>query len=117
MSNGNRKPDVRIYLKPATQGEGGPVTLAAFWTDSGKPQGGLDKRIKRMRIELEDGTVVDVSNAHPKRSHFCNLYMERGGSEQRPQQRRQPNRGGDNWSDPTSGREPSFGGGDEDVPF
>ena len=113
MSNG-KKPDVRIYLKPAQEGSGGPVTLAAFWTDSGKPQGGLDKRIKRMRIELEDGSIVDVSNAHPKRSHFCNLYMERG--EQRPQQRRQPNRG-DNWSDPTSGREPSFGGGDDDDLF
>ena len=115
MSNG-KKPDVRIYLKPAQEGSGGPVTLAAFWTDSGKPQGGLDKRIKRLRIELDDGTKIDVSNVAPNRSHFCNLYVERGESQ--PQRRQPaPKRGGDDWSDPTSGREPSFGGGDDEIPF
>jgi dihydroxy-acid dehydratase len=46
-----------VVLKPA-KGEGGTVTLGAWWTDGERPSGGLDRRIQRMKLELEDGTIV-----------------------------------------------------------
>lgn len=112
MSNG-KKPDTRIVLKAAEHG-GGTITLAAFWTDGERPSGGLDRRIKRLKVELEDGTIVVVNNTPPSRSHFCNLYREQEQS-QRPQ--RQARRESQTrMDDPTDapGR-PDFG--DDDVPF
>lgn len=70
-----KKPDTRIVLKPAS-GEGGTITLASFWTDGERPTGGLDKRIAKMRLLLEDGTQVLVVNSKEGRTHWCNLYRE-----------------------------------------
>lgn len=112
MSNG-KKPDTRIVLK-ATQHGGGTITLASFWTDGDKPSGGLDRRIKRLKVELEDGTVVLVSNEHGAKSHWCNLYRDQE-QPQRPQ--RQTRRETQTrMDDPTVGGErEAFD--DTDVPF
>lgn len=75
MAGNGKKPDTRIVLKPAN-GEGGTITLASFWTDGERPTGGLDRRIAKMRILLEDGTQVLVVNSKEARSHWCNLYRE-----------------------------------------
>jgi hypothetical protein len=75
MAGTGKKPDTRIVLKPAN-GEGSTITLASFWTDGERPTGGLDRRIAKMRILLDDGTQVLVVNAKEGRSHWCNLYRE-----------------------------------------
>lgn len=111
MSNG-KKPDVRIYLKPATQGEGGPVTLAAFWTDGERPSGGLDRRIKRLKVELEDGTIVVVNNTPPNRSHFCNLYREQAQPQRQARRETQTR-----MDDPTVGGEREAFDDDPSIPF
>ena len=87
MSN-KQRPDTRVVLKPKS---GGPtITLAAYWTDRERPSGGLDNRIRRMKIELENGEIVDVVNT-PRESatHYANLYM---GEPPASPQRRQPKR-------------------------
>jgi hypothetical protein len=87
---GGQRPDTRIVLKPA-KGEGGTVTLAAFWTDGDRPSGGLDRRIKRMKLELEDGTIVQVDNTKGSLSHYVNLYLDRP-SDPRPRRDEHTNR-------------------------
>lgn len=73
-----KRPDTRIVLKPT---EGGPtITVASFWTDGDRPSGGLDRRIVKLKLQLEDGTIVTVDNAHGQRSHWCNLYTDAHGA-------------------------------------
>lgn len=103
-----RRPDTRIVLKPI-KGDG-TITLASFWTDQGRPSGGLDRRIKKLHLLLEDGTKVLVENEHGSRTHYCNLYVDRG--EQTPRGRR--NGGGAEWS---GGSPPADDFDDSDIPF
>jgi hypothetical protein len=77
-----QRPDTRVCLKP-TKGEG-TITLASFWTDGDRPSGGLDRRIKRLKLELEDGTIVVVDNTQGAKSHFCNLYLD-GPGQKKPE--------------------------------
>lgn len=83
MAGTGKKPDTRIVLKPAN-GEGSTITLASFWTDGERPTGGLDRRIAKMRILLDDGTQVLVVNAKEGRSHWCNLYREQSAAPAAP---------------------------------
>jgi hypothetical protein len=75
-----QRPDTRIVLKPK-RGER-TITLASFWTDGDRPSGGLDRRIKRLKLELEDGTIVQVVNS-PKEAttHYVNLYRDQPGND------------------------------------
>lgn len=110
MSNG-KKPDTRIVLKAAEHG-GGTITLASFWTDGERPSGGLDRRIKRLKVELEDGTVVIVSNEHGQKTHWCNLYRDQAQPQR--QTRREPQT---RMDDPTVGGEREAFDDDPSIPF
>lgn len=71
----NRQPDTKIVLKSKA---GQTITLAAFWTDGERPSGGLDRRIKRMKIEWEDRDgelhTETVINNGKESTHYCNLW-------------------------------------------
>lgn len=113
MNKKGNRPDTRVVLKDAATKES--VTLAAFWTDKEQPSGGLDRRIKRMKIEWEDQNgerhTVMVNNEGEKCSHYINLYMgeppSRGQFASRTNQQ-------------AASRDP-FGGADDiggdDIPF
>lgn len=72
------KPDTRVTLK--SKATGASITLASFWTDSERPSGGLDRRIKRLKVEWEDqdGTTHTelVTNAGKDSSHYANLWQD-----------------------------------------
>jgi hypothetical protein len=102
-----QRPDTRIVLKPK-KGEG-TITLASFWTDGDRPSGGLDRRIKRLKVELEDGTVLLVINS-PKEAttHYCNLFRDQPGNDG-------GGRGRGNGPPRTEPEPPPFD--DSDLPF
>lgn len=76
-----KRPDTRVVLKPI---EGGPtITVCSYWTDTGRPSGGLDRRIAKMVLHLrpdertgEPARTVEVSNAPGARNYYCNLYAD-----------------------------------------
>jgi hypothetical protein len=87
MSNERgQKPEIKVYIKPSNREEkGGTITLAAYWRrDNGQLQGGMDKRIVKMRLLLDDGTQVLVDNSKDSRSHYCDVWEERPERGQRP---------------------------------
>lgn len=81
------KPDTRLVLK--SKETGASITLASFWTDGERPSGGLDRRIKRLKVEWEDqdGTthVETVTNAGKDSSHYCNLWADAPQTQRTPQ--------------------------------
>lgn len=74
----NKRPDTRIVLKSKEGGHS--ITLAAYWTDGERPSGGLDRRIKRLKVEWED---QDGTNAGKESTHYCNLWADSPGTPQR----------------------------------
>jgi len=77
------KPDVRVVLK--SKSTGASITLCSFWSKDGdRPSGGLDRRIKRIKVEWEDqdGTTHTelVTNAGKESSHYANLWMDAPGA-------------------------------------
>lgn len=71
----NKQPDIKIVLKNKS---GGNIQLAAFWTDGERPSGGLDRRIKRLKVEWEDQNgelhTETVINNGKDSTHYCNLW-------------------------------------------
>ncbi len=79
---GGSKPDVTVRIKEAGKGNDAPETsLFSWWrNEKGGFRGGLDGRVKRIRVELQDGTKVDVGritldNGKAGTSHWVNLKI------------------------------------------
>lgn len=52
------RPEIKVYFKSAEQG-GGFADLCAFWrNDRGMLSGRLDRRVRAIKIEREDGSEV-----------------------------------------------------------
>ncbi len=71
------RPELKIVIKDVETGE--RVDLFACWRrDNGRLSGALDRRIKGMRIVLEDGTKVDLyRRPDGKHTHYIDAYEER----------------------------------------
>lgn len=80
-----QKPNVSLYFKDKKTGKF--VNFAAFWTDNGRPSGGLDKKITRVKIELEGGEVVVIANPRDReqQTHYLNLNMGQASAKPAPQ--------------------------------
>lgn len=68
------KPELKVAIKDAESGE---VThLFAFWrNDGGRLSGKLDGKVRAIKVQLEDGTVVTMRRTDEKRStHYVNAY-------------------------------------------
>lgn len=109
------KPDVRVVLK--SKATGASITLCSFWTQDGdRPSGGLDRRIKRIKVEWEDqdGTTHTelVINAGKESSHYANLWQDAPG--QAPA--RTPARPATTKARPPADLPPDDGG-DDSIPF
>lgn len=64
---GNR-PELKISIKATDGGE--RVSLFAFWRrDNGRLSGSLDRRVKGIRVVMEDGTHVDLRRVDGKHTH------------------------------------------------
>lgn len=76
---GGTKPDTKVLLKNKSTGK--TIQLAAYWTHDGPmPSGGLDRSIKRIRIEYEDRDGVTHTETIDNRvketaTHYCNLFV------------------------------------------
>lgn len=70
-----QKPDFSLSIKAVSAGrEERPHQVAAYWREpDGRLNGGLDKKIKQLKIEYEDGTVVHVTRPNGKTTHWLNL--------------------------------------------
>lgn len=73
MSN---RPELKITIKPVDGGE--RVSLFAFWRrDNGKLNGSLDRRVRGIRVVLDDGTHVDLRRVDGKHTHWIDCFEER----------------------------------------
>jgi hypothetical protein len=70
------KPEVKIAIKGVDGGN--RVDLFAFWRrDNGKLSGALDRRVKGIRVYLEDGTHQDLRRTEGNRhSHWIDCYED-----------------------------------------
>lgn len=77
------RPDIRISArrKDAQKGDWG-VDIAAAWREDGRVSGRWDRKIKRIKIMLDDGTVHDIEPAE----WWLNV-REESQPQQRTQQR------------------------------
>lgn len=105
-----QKPDLKVALKP--KGEGERVYLLAFWRrENGKLSGDIDRKVRGLRVYLEDGSHVDVKrHLDGKLSHWLDAFEDDGaGGQRRPAPR-----------DTYEGRgraEPRDQFADDDLPF
>lgn len=70
-----QKPDLKIALKPK-DGGGDRVYFMAFWRrENGKLSGDVDRKLRGMRLFMEDGSHVDVKRgADGKLSHWLDVF-------------------------------------------
>ena len=68
------KPRIKVALKPVDGGEA--VQLLAAWDkEGGKLSASLDRNVKQIAIQMQDGTVHRVTRgANGKASHYVNVY-------------------------------------------
>ena len=106
MSN---KPEIKIAIKP-TEGGGSRVDLFAFWRrDNGKLSGALDRRVKGIRVYLEDGTQQTLRRIDGnKHSHWIDCYED---APPPPRDARPPSGGRDDFPPD------DFGDDGDPIPF
>lgn len=108
---GGTKPDTKVLLKNKQTGK--TIQLAAYWTHDGPmPSGGLDRSIKRIRIEYEDrdGLHTETIDNRDKdtATHYCNLFVVKDDAPARAPAKASPRKAVDLPPD-------DFG--DDDCPF
>lgn len=87
------KPSVTLKFKPVEGGE--EIGFAAWWERDGKLQGGLDRRVKRVKVEMDDGTVHEIVRRGEREvSHWANLRDWRSGGSGGGGRRRDDDDGG-----------------------
>jgi hypothetical protein len=71
------KPEVKVAIKSVDGGN--RVDLFAFWRrDNGKLSGSMDRKVRGIRVYLEDGTHQDLKRIDGnKHSHWIDCYEER----------------------------------------
>lgn len=75
MAQGD-KPVVKVSMKPR-DGGGGRISLCAAWRDedSGRLRASFDRRVKAVKLMLDDGSVVTARRGDDgKWSHFVDIY-------------------------------------------
>src|SRR5690606_41457019 len=72
------RPELKISIKATDGGE--RVSLFALWRrDNGRLSGSLDRRVKGIRVVMEDGTHVDLRRVDGKPTHCVDCSGENGG--------------------------------------
>ena len=85
---GGTKPDTNVLIKSKSTGK--TIQLAAYWTHDGPMRkGGLDRSIKRIRIEYEDrdgNLVTETIDNRDKdtATHYCNLFVVKDDAARAP---------------------------------
>lgn len=77
------KPAIRITCK--RRGGDGRVGLFAFWRrDDGKMSGGMERRVKRIVVLMDDGTKIDIQRTGEKETtHYIDCWEEREPHQER----------------------------------
>lgn len=93
------KPEIKIAIKPVDGGN--RVDLFAFWRrDNGKLSGSLDKRIRGVRIVMEDGTKHDLYKRDGKHTHWIDCFEGRPPADNfGANESGDSGGGGDDWGD------------------
>lgn len=109
----SQRPAISIAIKPVGGGKEDRIYTLAGWERDGKVSSlQLDKRVKAMKLQLEDGSVVVIQRgADGKCSHYFDLFDNRE-RESSPRPREQTRR--------EVARDDDFGGGDfgdDPLPF
>lgn len=72
-----KRPDFRVVIKTV---DGEFVPLLAYWVDpdTGLPRGGLDARVRALRVATRDGATVTITRGGDGRHRggFVNLYVD-----------------------------------------
>lgn len=109
------KPELKIAIKPVDGGE--RVSLFAFWRrDNGKLSGSLDRRVKGIRVVLEDGSHVDLRRVDGKHTHWIDCFEESDGGGG-PRSGGYSGGGGSRHGDDFPADDGGADWGSDDVPF
>ena len=79
MSDNNKRPTLSISLKPVGGSKEDRIYFLAGWERDGKVSSlAIDRKIKQVALQMEDGSVLRVKrNEDGRWSHFVDVYDTR----------------------------------------